>query len=112
LDLIGIGTIAVVLILSGFALGYWSPFQINLAGYATVGWFDWLLIGMVMNGVPLLVVAKNLGHTDTRMVEHHYGHLAPSYITDAIHAGAPRFGISTPSTVVPISRGKSKRTAK
>lgn len=77
-----------------------------------MGWFDWLLIGMVMNGVPLLVVAKNLGHTDTRMVEHHYGHLAPSYITDAIHAGAPRFGISTPSTVVPISRGKSKRTAK
>jgi hypothetical protein len=47
LDLIGIGTIAVVLIFCGFALGYWSPFQINLAGYATVGWFDWLLIGMV-----------------------------------------------------------------
>jgi integrase len=26
----------------------------------------------VMNGTPLLVVAKNLGHTDTRMVEKHY----------------------------------------
>jgi integrase len=47
----------------------------------------------VMNGVPLLVVAKNLGHADTRMVEKHYGHLAPSYITDAIRAGAPRFGM-------------------
>jgi integrase len=46
----------------------------------------------VMNGVPLLVVAKNLGHTDTRMVELHYGHLAPSYVADAIRAGAPRFG--------------------
>jgi integrase len=46
----------------------------------------------VMNGVPLLVVAKNLGHTDTRMVEQHYGHLAPSYIADAIRAGAPQFG--------------------
>jgi hypothetical protein len=45
-----------------------------------------------MNGVPLLVVAKNLGHTDTQMVERHYGHLAPSYIADAIRAGAPRFG--------------------
>lgn len=45
-----------------------------------------------MNGVPLLVVAKNLGHSDTRMVEKHYGHLAPSYIADAIRAGAPRFG--------------------
>jgi integrase len=46
----------------------------------------------VMAGVPLLVVAKNLGHADTRMVEKHYGHLAPSYIADAIRAGAPRFG--------------------
>jgi hypothetical protein len=26
------------------------------------------------------------------MVEKHYGHLAPSYVTDAIRAGAPRFG--------------------
>jgi integrase len=44
-----------------------------------------------MNGVPLLLVAKNLGHHDTRMVEKHYGHLAPSYVADAIRAGAPRF---------------------
>jgi integrase len=51
----------------------------------------------VMNGVPLLVVGKNLGHADTRMVEKHYGHLAPSYIADAIRAGAPRFG-SSPTT--------------
>jgi integrase len=47
----------------------------------------------VMNGVPLLVVAKSLGHSDTRMVEKHYGHLAPSFIAEAIRAGAPRFGI-------------------
>jgi integrase len=46
----------------------------------------------VMNGVPLMVVAKNLGHSDTRMVEKHYGHMAPSYIVDAVRAGAPRFG--------------------
>jgi integrase len=45
----------------------------------------------VMNGVPLLVVARNLGHTSTRMVETHYGHLAKDYITDAIRAGAPKF---------------------
>jgi hypothetical protein len=45
-----------------------------------------------MNGVPLMVVAKNLGHADTRMVERHYGHLAPSYVADAIRKAAPRFG--------------------
>jgi integrase len=55
-----------------------------------------------MNGVPLMVVAKNLGHRDTRMVEMHYGHLAPSYVADAIRAGAPRFGIEPDSTVVPM----------
>jgi integrase len=47
----------------------------------------------IMNGAPLLVVAKNLGHIDTRMVEKHYGHLEPSYIADAIRAAAPKFGM-------------------
>jgi integrase len=56
----------------------------------------------VMNGVPLMVVAKNLGHRDTRMVEHHYGHLAPSFIVDAIHAGAPVYSIKPDKTVVPF----------
>jgi integrase len=53
-----------------------------------------------MNGVPLMVVARNLGHTDTSMIEKHYGHLAPSYIVDAIRAGAPRFGIEADQKVV------------
>jgi integrase len=55
-----------------------------------------------MNGVPLMVVAKNLGHADTRMVEKHYGHLAPSYIADAIRTGAPRYGIKDDKRVVPL----------
>jgi integrase len=54
----------------------------------------------VVAGVPLLVVAKNLGHADTRMVEKHHGHLAPSFIVDAIRAGAPRFATDKPSKVV------------
>ena len=55
-----------------------------------------------MNGAPLLVVAKNLGHSDTRMVEKHYGHLAESYVADAIRAAAPRFGGGEKSNVVAI----------
>ena len=56
----------------------------------------------VMNGVPLMVVAKNLGHTDTRMVEKHYGHLAPSYVADAIRKGAPKFGFKPSNNVAPM----------
>lgn len=47
----------------------------------------------VMNGVPLLVVAQNLGHVDTRMVERHYGHLTQSYKAQMIRAHGPSFGI-------------------
>jgi integrase len=56
----------------------------------------------VMNGAPLMVVARNLGHSDTRMVERHYGHLAPSYVADAIRAAAPRFGIAANPKVVTL----------
>jgi integrase len=56
-----------------------------------------------MNGTPLMVVAKNLGHSDTRMVEKHYGHLAPSYVADAIRAGAPKFGFKPSKKIVALA---------
>jgi integrase len=46
----------------------------------------------VMNGMPLNVVARNLGHSDSKMVEKHYGHLAPSYVVDQVRKFAPVFG--------------------
>jgi integrase len=51
----------------------------------------------VMAGMPLMVVVKNLGHRDTRMVELHYGHLAPNYVANEIRAKAPRFGFEPDS---------------
>jgi integrase len=56
----------------------------------------------VMNGMPLMVVARNLGHADTKMVEKHYGHLAPDYIAAAIRASAATFGIEPDTKVVAI----------
>ena len=53
----------------------------------------------VMAGMPLMVVARNLGHADTRMVEKHYGHLASSYVADAVRKSAPRFGTPKPGNV-------------
>jgi integrase len=57
----------------------------------------------VMSGMPLMVVGKNMGHTDTKMVERHYGHLAPSYVVDAVRKHAPTFGFKTSRKVVPLS---------
>jgi integrase len=56
----------------------------------------------VMGGMPLMVVAKNLGHADTRMVERHYGHLSENFITDEIRKRAPRFGIKPSRRVTPL----------
>jgi integrase len=57
----------------------------------------------VMAGVPLMVVAENLGHRDTRMVEMHYAHLAKSYVAEAVRAGAPRFGFKPDKVITPIA---------
>lgn len=56
----------------------------------------------VMNNVPLMIVARNLGHVDTRMVEKHYGHLARSFVVDAIRAGAPKFGFEPNQKIVDL----------
>jgi hypothetical protein len=58
-----------------------------------------------MNGMPLMIVARNLGHRDTRMCELHYAHLAPGHVRDAIREGAPTFGLKPDQTVTPLQRG-------
>jgi integrase len=58
----------------------------------------------VMAGMPLMVVARNLGHVDTRMVEKHYGHLAPSFVADAVRKSAPRFGFKPDRKIAQLDR--------
>jgi len=57
----------------------------------------------VMSGAPLMVVAKNLGHADTRMVEKHYGHLSNDFVAEAIRRAAPRFGLEA-GNIAPLAR--------
>jgi integrase len=57
---------------------------------------------LAMSGVPMGVIAAQLGHADTRMTEKHYAHLAPSYVADTIRANFPALGIGTKSTVVSL----------
>lgn len=45
---------------------------------------------LAVNGADLNVIARQLGHADTRMVESHYAHLTPNHIAQTIRkAGAP-----------------------
>jgi integrase len=57
---------------------------------------------LAMGGVPMGVIAEQLGHADTRMTEKHYAHLAPSYVADTIRAHFPTLGIAEESSVTPI----------
>lgn len=52
---------------------------------------------LVMRGVSLMVIAKQLGHSDSRMVEKHYGHLAPSYIAETIRSNFGMMGVVEPN---------------
>jgi hypothetical protein len=59
-----------------------------------------------MRGVPMGVIAEQLGHADTRMTEKHYAHLAPSYVADTIRAHFPMLGIGIDEKVVVLQQSK------
>lgn len=73
---------------------------------------------LASNAAPLMVIAAQLGHSDTRMTERHYAHAAPSYVADTVRASFSNLGIGTelpaaldtkgkpPAAVVPIRRSK------
>ena len=57
---------------------------------------------LAMRGVPMGVIAAQLGHAGTRMTEKHYAHLAPSYVAETIRANLPTMGGDEPSNVVQL----------
>jgi integrase len=48
---------------------------------------------LAMRGVPMGVIAAQLGHSDTRMTERHYAHLSPNYVAETVRAALPALGI-------------------
>ncbi len=58
---------------------------------------------LVMRGVALPVIAAQLGHADSQMVERHYGHLAPSYVADTIRAAFGTMGLVELDNVTAIA---------
>ena len=61
---------------------------------------------LAMKGVPMGVIAAQLGHADTRMTEKHYAHLSPSYVADTIRAALTALGAFEPTNVSSLDREK------
>jgi integrase len=61
---------------------------------------------LAMNGVPMGVIAAQLGHADTRMTEKHYAHLAPSYVAQTIRANFQVLGLTDGADVIPLRRAR------
>jgi len=62
---------------------------------------------LAMRAVPMAVIARQLGHADTRITERHYAHLAPSYVSETIRKNFPRLTPSIRPVVVPMRVGQS-----
>lgn len=58
---------------------------------------------LAMRGAPMGVIAAQLGHSDTRMTEKHYAHLAPSYVAETVRNALQPLGIVAPSNVTPLA---------
>jgi hypothetical protein len=58
-----------------------------------------------MAGMPIMVVARNLGHASTKMVEQHYGHLRPDFVAEQVQQHAPTFGFEVDHKVAAL-RGR------
>jgi integrase len=54
---------------------------------------------LAMRGVPMAVIASQLGHADLKMTTQHYAHLSPGYVSDTIRAAFGSLGIVPASNV-------------
>lgn len=59
-----------------------------------------------LNYVGITLAA--LGHGDTRMVEKHYGYLAPSHVAEMIRENLPRFGACIESNVADARHARGR----
>ena len=53
-------------------------------------------------GCPLVFVAQQLGHEDTRMCERHYGHIARQALAASIEKLSPKLGLFAAPSEKPL----------
>lgn len=58
-------------------------------------------------GVPLVFVAQQLGHANTRQVEKHYGHLCKTAKAESVRKLTPSLGIHTPGNIAALGIKKA-----
>lgn len=79
----------------------------KVAGIASAGFHDLRRTfgaRMALQGVPMAVIAKALGHKDERITQRHYAHLAKNYVADTIRNASAGLGIvSSSSSVVKLT---------
>ncbi|MCZ8311782.1 MAG: site-specific integrase [Magnetospirillum sp.] len=49
---------------------------------------------LVRSGVPMAVIAAQLGHADIRVTSRHYAHLSPSYVADTVRTAFGYMGLN------------------
>lgn len=49
---------------------------------------------LAMQGVPMTVVAKQLGHANTQVTEKHYAHISPGYVAQTVRENFPILDIA------------------
>jgi integrase len=57
---------------------------------------------LAMKGVPMQIIAHQLGHADLRITAKHYAHLAPSHVADTIRAAFGSLGLVPDSNVTAL----------
>jgi integrase len=62
---------------------------------------------LAMKGVPMHVIAAQLGHSSVKVTERHYAHLSPGYVADTIRAAFGSLGLVPTVNVTPLRHGVS-----
>jgi integrase len=53
-------------------------------------------------GVPMAVIAAQLGHSDQKITARHYAHLSPGYVSETVRDAFGPMGIVPPNSVTPM----------
>lgn len=57
-----------------------------------------------MNGIPIEIIAEQLGHSDTRITQKHYAHLSPNYVATSFRQRFGTIGLIRETRRVPTNR--------